>query len=447
MSVYLDIGVVRIQSWLTRTPKLRGRRGGSTMISDATLPEAIAGVLEELRDKVEPNSEVGDIDGVVALRLHTDDDAIARQVEKTVVSHLRQELPTATLSAGKYVGETYADAKLNPALWKNTWAPAVSDWPPGKPCGWCHVWPATPNDTDEENNRLCHECALRKKAAIDNENGERIPRQEQKLRDKLGTAAPVPDMMKDLAQLDRGGTHVALIYADGNAIGKFISDLHGMPKNKSARNLLDKVTKAIDDSTWGALVTAVREIWAPGAVLPVIPHLVGGDDVLVSVPADRAWDFVRKLQSEFKRRIEHETNGTGVNAPSLSAGIVFHHHTKPLHVMHDLVSSMLRSAKRQYLGAEAAIAWQDATHDGQESIGRTPFRHSKLEDEFPKLKELAELPNAARQRLAELLRSHELGSKPVEQHLRRLDLAGKVAPFREDPILLADALGMVRWWR
>ncbi|TDD49643.1 Cas10/Cmr2 second palm domain-containing protein [Saccharopolyspora elongata] len=447
MSVYLDIGVVHIQSWLTRTTKLRGRRGGSTMISEATVPEAIDKVLEGMRDKVVRNDEAGDIDGVVALKLLVDDQDIERRVRQRVISHLRGKLPTATLRAGTFVGGNYAEAKLSPAKREDTWSPAVSDWPPGRPCGWCYSWPATPNNADEENNRLCGECAQRKAAAIDAEQGERMPRQEKELLSRLGTTTRVPNMMKDLAKLSSGGTHVALIYADGNAIGKFIGDLHTMRHEKRARELLQKVTKVIDESTWEALVAAVREIWDSDTAPPVIPHLVGGDDVLISVPADRAWDFVRKLQSEFSRVIGNATGGTGVTPPSLSAGIVFHRHIKPLHVMHDLVSTLLRSAKALYLGAEAAIAWQDATRDGEEPIDRTPFRHAKLEAETPKLAALAALPNAARQRLAELLRSHDLGTKPVEEHLRRLGLAGKVASFREDPILLADALGMVHWWR
>ncbi|MGI8310537.1 Cas10/Cmr2 second palm domain-containing protein [Saccharopolyspora hattusasensis] len=447
MTVYLDIGVVYIQSWLTRTTKLRGRRGGSAMISEATAPDVVDGVIDGMRDKVVRNDEAGDIDGVVALKLLVDDDDVGRQVEQIVVGHLRGKLPTATLRAGQYIGENYAAARLNRAKWENTWSPAVSDWPPGKPCEWCYSWPATPNDADEENSRLCGECALRKAKAIDAEEGKPAPRQEKELLSRLDTATRVPNMMKDLAKLSGDGTHVALIYADGNAIGKFIGDLHRMRREKRARELLERVTKVIDESTWQALVAAVGEIWDGDTAPPMIPHLVGGDDVLVSVPADQAWAFVRTLQSEFSRVIRHATEGTGVTPPSLSAGIVFHHYIKPLHVMHDLVSTLLRSAKTEYHGAEAAIAWQDATRDGEEPIDRTPFRHAKLETETPKLAELAALPNAARQRLAELLRSHELGTKPVEQHLRRLGLAGKVATFREDPILLADALGMVRWWR
>jgi hypothetical protein len=445
VNVYLDIGVVHIQSWLTRTPKLRGRRGGSAMITEATSPNSIDDALETLRDEVKRNDEVGDIDGVVPLRLLTSDDEIAKQVELAVVSHLRKQLPTATLSVAKYVGKNYAAAKLNDAEWKHTWSAAVADWPPGRPCDWCHVWPAAPGETDDENNRLCQECVLRRKAAIDVEDGRRETRQERELLDRLGRTAKVPNTLKELAELD-GGTHLALIYADGNAIGKFIADLREMESRKAARRLLQGVAQKIDGATWQALITAVETTWDGKSKLPVVPHLVGGDDVLVSVPAGQGWKFVRTLQAEFKQLITRETNGTGVNPPSLSAGVVFHYYAKPLHVMCDLATKLLRSAKEQYLGAEAAIAWQDVTRDGQEPIGRTPFRHSKLEDDHPRLDKLAAIPRAAQQRLAELLRSHELGSGPVEQHLRRLDLAGKVEHFREDPILLADALGMVRWW-
>lgn len=445
MNVYLDVGVVHIQSWLTRTPKLRGRRGGSAMITEATSENSIEDALKTLRDEVKRNNEVGYIDGVVSLRLLTSDDKIAKQAELAVVSHLREKLPTATLRVAKFAGKNYATAKGKDPEWTNTWSAAAADWPPGRPCGWCHIYPATPDDMDSENNRLCQECVLRRNNAIDVENGLRETHQEKELLRKLGGNAKVPDTLKELAQLDEG-THLALIYADGNAIGKFIADLSEMESRKAARKLLGGVAQKIDGATWQALITAVKTNWDGKSKLPVIPHLVGGDDVLVSVPAGRAWKFVRTLQAEFKRRIAEETNGTGVNPPSLSAGVVFHYYAKPLHVMCDLATKLLRSAKEQYHGAEAAIAWQDVTRDGQEPIGRTPFRHSKLEDDAPQLDKLAAIPRAAQQRLAELLRSHELGSGPVEEHLRRLGLTQKIERFREDPILLADALGMVRWW-
>lgn len=445
MTAYLDIGVVHIQSWLTRPVKLRGRRGGSVMISDATEPETITDLLKPLGDRVERNGEAGVIDGVVPLILT--DESASREVEDRVISHLRNELPTASFRVSEYDGPTYAEARLKPARYEQTWAPPVSDWPPGKPCEWCYAWPAEPGLVDEERNRMCGECGLRRDAAMHAESGERMPSQENKLLKRLGTELRVPNMMKELARLG-SDTHVALIYADGNAIGKFIGELHQKRDLPGVKKLLKEITVIIDESTWQALVGAVEAIWPDKTTPPpVIPHLVGGDDVLVSVPANLAWDFVLTLQSEFKRAIETEAAKAHVTPPSLSAGIVFHHYMRPLHVMHELAAKLLRNAKAEYNGEEAAIAWQDATRDGVEPIDRTPFLLTKLDADMPDLNRLAGESNASRQRLAELLRSHKLGDKAVEEHLQRLGLTAVVEPFREDPIHLTDALGMVHRWR
>src|SRR5690606_7760196 len=150
----------------------------------------------------------------------------------------------------------------------------------------------------------------------------------------------------------------ALLYADGNAIGSFIKELPSKLPRK-ARTL--DVAAVIDQSVWDAVVRASKSILDAGdPLLPVIPHLVGGDDVLVSVPAHRAWRFAATLQARFDAAFR-EASDLGC-APTLSLGVVFHHYTHPLHMVFGLAESMLRAAKEHYRGTCAALAWHDLDH-------------------------------------------------------------------------------------
>ncbi|MCI2416190.1 hypothetical protein MOQ72_02035 [Saccharopolyspora sp. K220] len=448
MTDYLDVSVVQIQSWLTRTPQLQGRRGASTMISAATAREVIDKLLVPHSDLVKRNDEVGDVDGVVALQLLTPEPDAAKQVKNAVVAHLRAKLPTASLVVRKTSGKNYADAQLNTSEPDDEhWPAAVADWPVGRPCEWCHVQPADPIQQDREQKRLCRECVMRREAAGWAKSGTRVPSQEEKLLTRLALppGKKVPDEFKDLAALEEERS-LALVYADGNAVGRFISGLQR--GTKKGRKLLPTIAKEIDEATWTALVKAVEAISdADDHLLPVVPHLVGGDDVLVSVPARRAWRFVMTLQSTFAERIAAQASGAGAQLPTLSAGIVFHHYARPLHVMCDLAKTLLRRAKESVQGNEAAIAWQDVTRDGQTPADRDPVRLADLLAKHADLTRLAERGNSAQQRLAELIRVNGVESEPLQTHLQRLGLGEVVSPFRDRPIELLDALGMVRWWR
>lgn len=474
MSCFLDIGVSRIQPWLVRTPRLRGRRGGSALISRATRQEEIRARLDGLDDVAELNTEAGEIDGVVSLRI-TDEDRW-HEAERVVVRHLRSVMPGVTITARLYHGDSYDEARTQDARQEREWLAPAADWPAGRPCQWCSTWPAIrPIGEDEaddarhgeQDERLkCAECRNRATAAgyATERNPANTPFAERKLVRELfreqgsaGYTPDVPNTFPDLAavRVHRPGeqpdeeqpdrTHLALIYADGNAIGKFI---RGVQANENTRGI--DFPRAIDNATWKALVCAVRAIHRPSEdeVLPIIPHLVGGDDVMASVPASRGWTFVRTLLDRFHGSIREQIERLDPSLlPTLSAGVVFHHYTVPLFQTNDLAKSLLRRAKLKTQGKAASVAWHDTTQQGRMRITRPALTHAVLEEHAAALGELAEVNSTARQRLAELNRKH--GGDKFDEHVRRVGLGAAVAPFRGEQarIELADALGIARWWR
>ena len=424
MTRYLDIGVVRIQGYLTRAPHLKSRRGASTMISDASRAARAA-----CPDGTAVNAEAGAVDGVVSL---TVDDGTGQAAATQVLTRLRTALPAADLRAAVWEGTTYTAARDGATIWEQDWLPAVPEWPLAKTCDWCRTWPATPKDhhVDSATENYCTDCALRSANAGAAHSAKRAPGPERDLLERL-PGATVPDDFDALARLggQADNTHIVTIYADGNGIGDYMKKQNHRPD----------LAAEIHEATWTAVETMVAALTRsePGP-LPLVPHLIGGDDVLVSLPAHDMWPGLRSLLAGFGDRFP------GQNGPTLSAGVVVHHRKQPLSDVVDLASDLLRAAKRTHPD-QAAFAWHSVTHDGAVPTGRPALRVDTLNETWQALTSLHAQPASARQQLGRLLRDPDPAA--LKGHIKRLGLTPVVEPFtKPGGIPLDDALGMLRWW-
>jgi hypothetical protein len=193
----------------------------------------------------------------------------------------------------------------------------------------------------------------------------------------------------------------------------------------------------------------------------VIPHVVGGDDLLVSVTADRAWRFTVTYLEEFRKRLRAVEDVPGEMLspvpPTASAGVVFTHAKFPFRRSAELAAERLRDAKRQFCGATPAVAWLDVTRDGEQPPGgRHAWALDDLSDLAGALRVLrAEVDPSGRavlERLVDLSRP-EVSVARLQEHARRLGRATELAPFLTgtDPAArtarMAEALSAARWWR
>lgn len=448
MTRYLDIGVVQIQAWLAQAPTLKGRRGASSMIRTATAPARIAAVLDA-HPGIETNREQGPIDGVVSMTVA--DGADIDAVTDAVLGRLREQLPTATLRVTRSTGPTYGQRVTESS---RAWPAAVPEWPLGRPCAWCRVFPATeisdPDDTRRRGEPLCADCRLRHTHAGAAHSRRTPPGPERDLLERLGGDRTAPDDFAQLARLGLGpagdDTHVAVIYADGNALGRFIAAIAA-----SDPALLAELPDRIHAATWSAVLAGLGAIDTGQATLPVIAHLVGGDDILLSVPAHGVWDFLTAMSAAFMATITR-AHPRVPDPPTLSAGVVIHHRSFPFDTVVDLAAGLLRAAKAARPG-EAMVAWHSVTHDGDEPCGRPAFATTTLVEQGRDLSALAALAGSQRQELAWLLRPGNAADTDLTTQLTRLGLDTVTRPFldaEDGPaagVGLAQALDMVRWWR
>jgi hypothetical protein len=251
--------------------------------------------------------------------------------------------------------------------------------------------------------------------------------------------------------------HLATVFADGNAIGSLFGRVvaSGDPEAKK------HVSRAVSQATRRALAVATRAV-LPEEIgsnkVPVIPHVVGGDDLLVSVVADRAWQFVTTYLSSFEQHLLEDPavhpfmlNGT---PPSASAGVVFAHATFPFRRAVELSEAALKHAKREQAGRFPAVAWLDVTQDGEHAPEhRVAWKLEQLLAAGDALRQLrAEVPPSGRAVLERLIDPADpaLSKARIGDHMRRLNRHSVVEPFLGGGgsiVRLADALSLVRWWR
>lgn len=421
---YVDVAAVRIQQWLGRTPDLKFRRGASVLLTEAT----DAGWWKSrLPDGVSLNEEAGSVDGVVSLVVAEGADAGA--AARVVADRMREKMPYCPVQAVAGVGETYALAFQEMTRAKQA-GDFLLDYPPAppelvlaKPCDQCRSAAATEKPvkvaSDEDPSTLCRECLDRFDAAGRSGGSLRqTPRPERKMRDALAQAGTAGtdfcDTFQELAAAGRRSpddapTQIAVIYADGNRVGGFLRAAATIPGGPDK----SKIAVLIEETTLGALAAAVTDRFAGWNKVPVLAHIAGGDDLMVSVPAPDAWLFTRVLLNEFDRRVRDAAReqewpqGLRDQLPSLSAGIVFHHFKDPFSDAVRLAEERLKDAKKVHRGT-AAVGFLDLTADGGEPPeDREPPTLEYLNTQADPLTRVAGLPQSRRASLLDLYRDPE----------------------------------------
>jgi len=179
-------------------------------------------------------------------------------------------------------------------------------------------------------------------------------RHEAATRTEDGTAADLASLLAATTKLKTlkraqelkdlvGSGYLALIHADGNGVGSGAGKSDGERARFFHRNrvlLRRAVQKAIDAACTNELKQA-----------PLIPLMLGGDDLLLVCRAEMALPFVVTL-CEALAEFQREDDG-GFEL-TLGVGAVFAKHTIPIHRLHEVTEQLVSSAKRRFRGFKDA---------------------------------------------------------------------------------------------
>jgi hypothetical protein len=135
-----------------------------------------------------------------------------------------------------------------------------------------------------------------------------------------------------------GDRYLALVYADGNGVGKAAGSKEIERARFFHRNrvLVRRAIKAAIDAACNGSSAA-----------PLLPLMLGGDDLLVVCRADSALPFVAKLCRTLSD-LQH--NGPPAFELTLGVGVVIADPKIPIHRLHDVAERLAASAKRRYRG-------------------------------------------------------------------------------------------------
>ena len=167
--------------------------------------------------------------------------------------------------------------------------------------------------------------------------------------------------------------YVGVVYADGNAMGQVVQAIESPETSRQFSSIVDE---SIRQACFTALsevcrneIETVREAVERNADVNPLPAdilLLGGDDLLVALPADRALDFtmritdlfehltrerIAELQDSEVREFFHAQLGRDKGF-TISCGVAIVKSTYPFYLARDLAEQLMNNAKRAAPGLD-----------------------------------------------------------------------------------------------
>jgi CRISPR RNA silencing complex Cmr2 subunit-like protein len=152
---------------------------------------------------------------------------------------------------------------------------------------------------------------------------------------RLASLSSIPDLPEDFETIGYSSgskNYLGLIYADANGMGKAMAD-------KTTLKAVEKFAKQVDDAVFEAMGAALKAHFPlDGAIFPFDVLLVGGDDIVIVIPAQKALQVAYRLAESFQKC-------DGMQSYTLSVGVVLAPVKYPFNLQYQLVNEVIKAAK------------------------------------------------------------------------------------------------------
>ncbi len=176
-----------------------------------------------------------------------------------------------------------------------------------------------------------------------------------------GSGYSVAKSLNDMEKYFEAIDWLAIVHADGNGLGQIFMNFKDfincpdktiLENNRIYVDKLQQFSLALEDATENAFRKALRVVKNQKIVLPIVPLVLGGDDLTVICDGKYALEFTRIFLKEFEtetaqKSIFAEIAKQALNAPRLSAcaGVAITKPHFPFHNSYKLAEQLIKEAK------------------------------------------------------------------------------------------------------
>ena len=156
---------------------------------------------------------------------------------------------------------------------------------------------------------------------------------------------PEEDHIEDIADYD-SRRYVAYLLADGNDMGKIFDKCHSEEQmRKLSKDLSQVIRKALAEPT--KKIMKNNQLNDRPGFIPVLPLILGGDDLFALIPAPWALDFARCFCREYQAGMTAVLDGMKLRdiAPTISTAVIICKYTHPYTLAHVAGEARLKEAK------------------------------------------------------------------------------------------------------
>ena len=348
----------RIKEYIFATGKLREIRGASAILDELNRSDMVEKSLEFQAEKIYANGGSG---------MFTVPEASAEALIQTVEKEYRLRTRTCSITSAVTElppGFTDQDAiqsylqtlthRLRLKKDENPLHQPLLTHPFLRSCDSCGEQYASEKVTEPESELICGSCKNKRdknkeiqidiKDVISGKSEENV---EHKLWHRLLsnlakegyviTGKDRPEVFDDLGEMSKPENYMALIYADGDSMGKALEKLQNLSEVKQFSEVVDN---AIYQSVHEAVLTYLppSDKYFPFDIL-----MLGGDDLVMVTTAHKAIEVSMKISQKFSEFTEKNLG----ERLTLSVGVAIAHANFPFSSLLNLAEQALKFAKKE----------------------------------------------------------------------------------------------------
>jgi hypothetical protein len=248
-------------------------------------------------------------------------------------------------------------------------------------CESCHTRPAArvvrKQQDDERGDLVCDICDRKwQEGSRDNGRGYWLNKLAEVFK-SYGVETNrmnYPQDIENIIDKETDKEAVALLYADGDGIGEKLQSLSTMDDYETFSN-------ALVDSTYHAVCQTINSagLTVQGKCNWEI-ITIGGDDILILIPASHALDFAIQLSKNFTGQMQKRK----YSDTHMSVGFTVGKVKTPIRLLYEGARAALKNAKRRAKEVnEACIDWHNIIKEGHPGVdGQTPRTTQFSRSEF-----------------------------------------------------------------